>query len=64
MPVNLDAVGVKVRIGAQDSNVQCLRGVIAEMVAAVGVTLEEVSRLEDYLLEKYAAALRPKEGGP
>jgi hypothetical protein len=46
-----------VRIGAQESRLQCLRGVIAEVVAAVDVTFDELGRLEAYLLQKYAAAL-------
>jgi hypothetical protein len=61
---NLDAVGINVRLGAAPSKVQCLRGVITELVAAAPVTLGELNDLENYLLRKYAGALGSKDGGP
>jgi hypothetical protein len=56
--LNIDAVGRPAVIGSNgDVVAQCLDGVISEIVAASGVTEDEVTSLESYLLAKHAAAL-------
>jgi hypothetical protein len=55
--LNVSATGNAVSIGSQPDKSQCLRGVIAEIVAASPVTPNETRALDDYLMRKHAIAL-------
>jgi len=56
-PLGVDANGYPLLLGAQLNKTQCLRGVIAEVIAVSPVTRPELSALENYLLAKHGAAL-------
>ena len=56
-PPGVDANGYPLLLGAQLNKSQCLRGVIAELIAVSPVTPSELFELESYLLAKYGAAL-------
>jgi hypothetical protein len=57
-PANLDAEGADIYLGANAYADQCLRGVIAEIVVAADVTVDDALALDEYLFDKYADALR------
>jgi hypothetical protein len=56
-PINIDAVDQPATIGASTNGEQCLDGVISEIVAASGVTDDDVTALETYLLAKHSDAI-------
>jgi len=56
-PLGVDANGYPLLLGAQLNKTQCLRGVIAEVIAVSPVTRPELSALENYLLTKHGTAL-------
>jgi hypothetical protein len=63
VPLNIDAVGYDVNIGAQPDKIQCLRGVIAEIVAATDVTPSDTAALDSYLMHKYKDVLSARAAG-
>jgi hypothetical protein len=55
---DVSAIGADVYIGGRPERYQCLRGVIAELVAASPVTHEETADLESYLVRKHPEVLK------